>query len=312
MNGNLKSLGLLWANLATTQRYSDYVQKEDLLLFERRLRNEGVTFLTTCLPNIGKALDRFHSSYEWIPPGSFTTRDVFLEFSYADVSFRGVFDVPVFLGKAVELALKGDSLAVDCVRQLTLLFYKLEMHHAEETENAFLDRFIQTDQELGSFWDRVHSTKTGPRDQVDPDSSLRELLLDYMATYIWRVLRNEDPQNIVPRHGTGVTACKTPNWEKYHRFSYYEKLDTYYPYSSHFFFSPTHLADELEKLEKCDVIAVPRARVCLVPKDSRGPRIISCEPAEMMFIQQGIMNLMYRTIETHPLTKGRVFHGPIC
>jgi hypothetical protein len=52
--------------------------------------------------------------------------------------------------------------------------------------------------------------------------------------------------------------------------------------------------------------SVPQARVCLVPKDSRGPRIISCEPAELMFIQQGIMRKLYSHLETHHLTAGQI------
>jgi len=34
--------------------------------------------------------------------------------------------------------------------------------------------------------------------------------------------------------------------------------------------------------------------------------VISCEPAELMYIQQGLMRLLYETIETQPLTAGQV------
>lgn len=48
------------------------------------------------------------------------------------------------------------------------------------------------------------------------------------------------------------------------------------------------------------------ARVILVPKDSRGPRLISCEPLENQWIQQGIMEAIVRHVEKHPLTRDAV------
>jgi hypothetical protein len=294
MNGNHKSLLLLWENLASNQRYEPYVEEFDLRTFRRRFENEGLTFLTVVLPRIGKCLDRYHSTNEWTPPEGFELRkdvtvDPDLGFSFPTDSSK----VPVFLGNAVEAALKGDSIAVDCVRQLTLIFYKLEVDYGEEMESQFLARFEQTDLDLLSLFD-----------SVDFD---RDVIVGEMGRIIARVLCNSDPYDIVPTHGSGATACRTPNWKKHHRaLKYFEKLDNVYPYSDYFFFSYTHLADEYERLRGSDTESVPRARVCLVPKDSRGPRVISCEPAELMYIQQGIMRKLYETLEAHNLTSGRI------
>jgi len=38
----------------------------------------------------------------------------------------------------------------------------------------------------------------------------------------------------------------------------------------------------------------PPARLCLVPKDFRGPRVICIEPKENQFAQQGLMDILYR------------------
>jgi hypothetical protein len=54
------------------------------------------------------------------------------------------------------------------------------------------------------------------------------------------------------------------------------------------------------------LVADPPAKVILVPKDSRGPRLISCEPLENQWIQQGIMKELVKFIENHPLTKGMI------
>lgn len=294
LDGNLKSLGLLWANLATNQRYKPYVEEFDIRTFWRRLDNEGLTFLTVVLPRIGKALDSFHSTSEWIPPEGFTLRK---DVTWDPISGPGLLPetsrVPVFLGNAVEAAMNGDSLAVDCVRQLTLVFYKLEVDYGADKESEFLSGFRKTDMDLLSLFD-----------SVDID---RDVIIWEMGRLIKRVLCNSDPLDIVPSHGSGATACRTPNWEKHHRaLNYFEKLDNVFPYSDYFFFNHSHLADEFERLENSQPQSVPRARVCLVPKDSRGPRVISCEPAEFMFIQQGLMKRLYKTIETHSFTSGFV------
>jgi hypothetical protein len=294
INGDLKSLHLLWVNLACNRRYRLFVEEEDIKSFSIRADNEGLTFLTVTLPSIGKALDRFHATSAWIPPSGFSMKGT----QTGVVDQHGqliMYDIPLFLSKAIESALKGNSEAVDCVRQLSYVFYKLEVDHDEGTVESFLSQFIKTDGDLAHTF-------------VDlPDSeNYQRTLLKYMKDLIGRVLCNTDPFDIVPSHGGGATACRTPNWDKHHKFRYYAKLDASFPYSSHFFLSPTHLLDEYEKLEDSEVMISPLARVCLVPKDSRGPRIISCEPAELMYIQQGLMRKLYDVLETHELTAGFV------
>ncbi|DAD51793.1 RNA-directed RNA polymerase [ssRNA phage Gerhypos.1_21] len=313
--GDLKSLGLLWTNLAKNRRYQPYVSEFDIQTFNRRLLNEGLTFIAETLPTIGKALDSFHSTLEWTcPPGWESTRgrrsgsdapeyfcldssDVLPPEGLSDYVIDGnisrFYVVPLFLHTAIEAALNGDSIAVDCVRQLTLIFYKLEVGHGKEKVEQFLERFKQVDRGLVSVFDSSNVI------QAD--------IIVQMRRDLERILCNYNPLHIKPSHGSGATACRTPNWKKHHRtLQYFEKLDDVYPYSEYFFYNFTHLSDEMSRLESALPIAVPRARVCLVPKDSRGPRVISCEPAELMFIQQGIMRLLYRILETHELTSGQI------
>jgi hypothetical protein len=283
INGDLKSLLLLWENLALNQRYSSFVEMEDITSFQTRANNEGLPFLTVTLPTLGKALDNFHSTLEWKCPPHFALIG-------QDSEGR---DIPKFLGNAVHAALKGDSIAVDCVRQLSLIFYKYEVDYDDHTRERFLDQFKSTDAGLPL----LSSLK---RDNINLERLVRE-----MRRLISRVLCNTDPRIIRPSHGGGATSCRTRNEDKHHKLRYFKQLDDIYPYDDHFFYSSTHLIDEIEKLENAPV-GVPQARVCLVPKDSRGPRVISCEPCEFMYIQQGIMRLLYETIETHHMTAGQV------
>jgi hypothetical protein len=299
--GDLKSLRLLWTNLAKTS-YSEWVNESDIETFIARSTNEGIGFLTKVLPTIGKALDNYHSISEWVCPLDFQSEDRYYYMATPDpvdpkdpedsVSrYRVNVRVPIFLGRVIKFALEGDSSAVDCVRQLSYLFYKLKVDYDEATNKEFLDRFVKTDLEL--------------LDAIDFDDVFTSKLVAEMRRMIGQILCNEDPLDIRPCHGSGATACRTSNSEKYHTLRYYSKLDDVFPYSEYFYYSATHLVDEMAQLEAAKE-SVPMARVCLVPKDSRGPRIISCEPAELLYIQQGLMRKLYRAIETHPLTAGQV------
>jgi len=293
--GNLKSLHLLWVNLARNQRYRPYVTERDIETFSKRVANEGLSFLTTTLPELGKALDRFHANpWQWKYPAGFKPADfcVQVEVPFGVDLIINHYQVPLFLNSAFQSALKGDSVAVDCVRQLSYIFYKLEVDYDEELRKQFLVNFRKIDHDLATA--------------INIEDNYVLSIVAVARRLVGRILCNEDPLDIRPRHGSGATACHTKNWDKYHSLRYFRKLDDVYPYSDYFFYSATHLADELQSLEEIANESVPRARVCLVPKDSRGPRVISCEPAELMFIQQGLMRRLYAILETHPLTRGQI------
>lgn len=301
INGNLKSLISLWYHLASHQRYQCYVDKKDISTFLRRAEQEGLTFLTTTLPRIGKALDNFFATGDWLEPAGWQTVHsehlLNQKCSPTDTCHPTMSrpELPVFLGKAIRGAMEGDSLAVDCVRQLTLIFYKYEDDdYDDKVVEEFLDQFIKIDSDLPSL-------EVNERNQHSLGN-----LIGNMRRLIAKVLCNTDPRVIRPCHGGGATACHTANKDKHRKFRYIKKLDDVYPYDSHFYYSLSHLVDEIDSLENIEEIVSPHARVCLVPKDSRGPRIISCEPAEHMYIQQGLMGLLYDVIESHYLTSGYV------
>lgn len=87
---------------------------------------------------------------------------------------------------------------------------------------------------------------------------------------------------------------------------YYRSLAERFPYEDYFFFNLSHMCDELRSYLSLEELDTPVAKVVLVPKDSRGPRLISSEPLEVQWIQQMLMANMVHTIETHPLTRGLV------
>jgi len=133
-----------------------------------------------------------------------------------------------------------------------------------------------------------------------------------------RVLVGEDPRELTPAHGSGVSACGTPVFERYGKPRYIKAIDDIWSYSDYFVSGTSQLADVMPgRMESPGVPArhvwlddleeyTPCAKVLLVPKDARGPRMISCEPRECMWIQQGTMRKLVTCAEAHTLTRGLV------
>ena len=272
---NLQSLILYWDHLALELDIS----KRDRVVFRRRAENEGLKFLTTTLPAYGKELEKH--LVEGVDP------------DFSDIRFKRGRDgeTPLFLGCLLRKCLNGPhsvrATNIKKFRQLTCLFYKLEVPHESNTLDLCYNRFIEVDSSLGS-----------PNEKEETIEKARRL--------ISRLLCNCNPLTIVPQHGPGATACRTKNPDKWHKFRFIPKLDAVYPYDSHFFYNLHHVSEQLEDLMNAEVVEEPHSRLVCVPKDSRGPRLICCEPMEFQYIQQGLMRKLYSLVESHPLTKGFV------
>nr|URG15520.1 MAG: RNA dependent RNA polymerase [Leviviridae sp.] len=314
LDGDIALLTKIWWALANNQRYHGYLGDLTSSQVQASVDRMGLSFFTHALPSVGKALDGHFAGQ---PVGELGT-------SVLDFPFRR--------------ALLGDPVAVDCVRQLAYLFYKLEVPYSDDLVAEFLDAFVKTDAELDDAMDPMFS---------DHMAGMREV--------VGLALKGANPYNIRPSHGSGATACRTKNHSKYRTVRYFPCIDQVYAYSDYFYLNVDHLADAMSTselvatnsdtpvktfthrryveslpyfteegfwlvtrtMEQVEVPAgeetveglsdgVPRARIVLVPKDSRGPRVISCEPAEHMYIQQGIMGVMYAHLETRSVTRGFV------
>lgn len=145
-----------------------------------------------------------------------------------------------------------------------------------------------------------------------------DLVLMEARRLVSRVLSEEDPRDIHPKHGSGASACGTLVNQRYGTPRYVQAIDRIWPYSDYFYSGASHLCDAMPgRVEEPGAPAkhiwldhlteyTPCAKVILVPKDARGPRLISCEPRETMWIQQGLLSKLVTCLEAHPLTSGLV------
>lgn len=114
-----------------------------------------------------------------------------------------------------------------------------------------------------------------------------------------------NPLDIMPRHGPGAVSTKERHSKKYMFKQVPRRVTDIWPLDAFFYASAGHVCDEYKTFSKvCD--GESPARVILVPKDSRGPRLISCEPLSLQWVQQGLMEVIVKRVERYPLIMGNV------
>jgi hypothetical protein len=277
-----------------------------------RYAREGSSFLTKTLPRLGKALDRALTG----------------EVPLNSVGWRKLpnSQLPIFMGELFQRIFSHDgwilpTSSVKCIadmRQLCALFGKYELPYSEKQEQRVLQAFEGTENELKQYTGActkdstcLHSDigcgnafcwKTSGRTAAQycriihkAKAALEELFLDF------------DEKAIVPRHGPGAVSTKEKASSKYRWSVIPDRIRETYPLDAYFFASLNAVCDKYNRLEfeRIDGSEVP-AKIVLVPKDSRGPRVISEECLANQWTQQGLRIALYKHVERHPLTRHSV------
>lgn len=273
---------------------------------ERRVSMEGVSFLTKALPSLGKMLDKCLALEE-------TMNAERLRFSSMPNS-----KLPRFLGEFFRRIFDSEgkllpnpcTVSVSVLRQILYMFYKYELPYTSEQEQKVLDKFARTEQDLLQSDIRLDFIRQ-MLDQSISDSKRRfSYCLDDRLVHIAREARialnrlfsSFNPRDIYPRHGPGAVATRQQPWSKFVWTNVSSKITDYYPLDEYFYASKGHFCDSLNDLNRLGERTLP-ARVLLVPKDSRGPRLISCEPVDFQWVQQGLGKAIVEHVESNPLTR---------
>lgn len=306
-------LRLLIAALNDVATYTSYSTDEiwnDGREIVRRTKCEGLHFVTKALPSLGKAFDRALSSDDpfVLPEGFRAFSDDVVYPHLMWTHFERVFD------QYGVVRSDADPRSVIAIRQVCYLFYKLELPYAPEQVEETISRFCQTEvtlrRETAYLSDLLpyvqDSTQVLPGHLLPHDPIVR--ILRTARAIVCRVFSTSDPrdENFRPRHGPGSVATGEQDEEKMNFARYYKALDAEFPYDKYFFYNLTHLSDQLQEFMSFEELESGTAKVVLVPKDSRGPRLISCEPLEYQWIQQMLKDNMVQTIESHGWSRGFV------
>ena len=268
----------------------------DYETISKRTSTEGLSFLTKTLPRLGKAIDAaLLGDRLLVQDFKYRTRTVRgIRVKYALPNFLWVLLSRVFNPFTGHVLGTPDVVAVNDLRQVCFLAYKLELPYDKLTIDSVLNKFVATDAALPL------------EGQLNfPVNSIMGKALAAGNLLLRETLADMDHINIQPKHGPGVVATGEEPWEKYNLPAWYHQLEAVYPYEEYCCLNRAHYWENLYERD-FSYEDHGRAKVVLVPKDSRGPRLISCEPLAYQYIQQGIAREIVRLVEKHPLSRGRV------
>lgn len=254
----------------------------DIETLRNRVNREGFPFLSVELPKLDKALLAGISDGTFVTPDGFRTKHNSKLPSFLYGLFSEVFDdMGTYLGN------QASDAAVRDIHQFTSFFYKVETEFTLEQKFTFAEKFMATEAEVNA----LTFDKTSP-------------VLRIASDLITSVLAGFNLQDIVCKDGPGATANSTFFNKKSKKLDNYEC--TSWEYLPLFFSNNNHMWAETHRWPKEGERKEPTSKVCFVPKDSRGPRVISAEPRECQWIQQGIRGFIYDAVERSPLTRGQV------
>jgi len=279
----MKSLQLLWqATLKNLGVMCDICTTFDGKTVERRFEDEGVSFLTITLPgfceDFQKSLDR-----GWVDHDLFT-------------GFRFAGGLPVFLGGFLDLVfdrrsgklLDDPSIdAIFAIRQLTLMFSKINLRCTERRNRKAIDGYLECEKEV----------RKSDRSWTEADRlQFSRLSLLAFAPLFSRVERRINQGELRGRHGPGATADRLRGNAKYSDLHWTWRLEREFSSVDHLIPNARY-HDRLEGVDFLEPGQEKPVKVTLVPKTLKRPRIIAMEPTSMQFMQQAILEVMMEEFE---------------
>jgi len=273
----------LYSDIAEKLRVPVKESQRDLVSIQDRVAHEGLSFLTKALPQLGKALDKCLSKNEPMTVPTSFSKD---KGRTTPKLFRWLFSQVITPEGIVNPQLDTEFLMQ--LRQLLYFLYKLEIPSSEAQKAKCLQDFVEVDAGLDK------------RPDVDQE------WLDETADLIRDIFASFDPADIKPSHGPGAVATGEMNHEKHVFKRIYKSVERVYPFTEYYEYSLGAVADRWHLYENLEELESGTAKVVLVPKDSRGPRIISCEPLELQWIQQGLGRAIVKHLEKSHITGGHV------
>lgn len=194
-----------------------------------------------------------------------------------------------------------DDWAAECVHavlQLTRLFSKEESRASTARNQAALDAYVSTDEELAEHLERVDFPLLQER-----LTAVRKVLTLAFAGSLSRVDREVYDLTLLPKHGSGATADKLYGNEKWLLDEWTERLEERFPHGVMLYANDGLFYDSSESV----VLRTPEderpVKVMLVPKTPATPRVIAVEPTCMQYVQQAFHRALVPDIESSKLSQ---------
>jgi hypothetical protein len=247
----------------------------DFRTVEARTKTEGFSFLTITLPSFARDFERCLDQ-GFVDDAAFP-------------GFRRHRGLPRFLSGFLRLIFDGESgvlldgpnvLSISCVRQLTLMFKRIEDECTPQRVAAAFEGFIKCEQDV----ERFETMAVLNRQSFANYERLGTLLFGDVLSSVDREIYSGE---VIPKHGPGATADSLYGNQKWLQTLWTERLEEYFPFLEHVLpnYRYYSVLDETDFLEPGAEIPV---KVITVPKTMKSPRLIGIEPTCMQYVQQGI------------------------
>jgi len=280
----MKSLISLWNVLADefASRCSTSTTLDSKTILGR-CEHEGMSFLTITLPSFGKDF-QYCLDQGMIVPESFLP---FRKSGSCLPSFLRGFMEQVFHLDSGILMDEPDIESILAIRQLTLLFSKIEIPCTPERERKAMSDYIHCDQEVD-----VKTMQLSDSD-LSELSRLGRLLFGPMLSMVDSDIYHEE---ILPKHGPGATADRLSSNGKYLSEYWTHRLEEVFHFGDFLSPSPAYSQDWSDGINILEPGSELPSRVVSVPKTQKTPRIIAIEPSSVQYVQQGILESVNRAM----------------
>jgi hypothetical protein len=258
----------------------------------RRVEREGISFLTISLSNFGKDFEKSLDQ-------GFVGSNQFSGFHFSG-------GLPAFLQGFLRLVFSRETGrildvpnidAIYSVRQITLMWGKMEIPCSEARVRSAIQGYIKCEQEVRAS------------DASLDDNTIQRF--QRLGLLLWGdVFQSVDEDiyygRLIPKHGPGATADKLKGNLKWVQREWPERLDKEFSFGDFLVPSVRHIGDISDVLTFLEPGDERPVRVVTVPKTLKTPRIIAIEPTAMQYAQQGIYAAIQKAIDLDQVARGLV------
>jgi hypothetical protein len=254
----------------------------DFKRITKRVEHEGLSFLTIALPHFCEDLQKGLDSGV-VETTSFSG---FEKKGRLPTLLLG-FTSQLFNTQTGVLLDEPSIEAIHSLRQITLLFGKVNLPCSDARIKASFRKYIECEQDV-----RLHDAQL-PESLKEEFGLAASITLGKVFSFIDRCVYDG---SIVPKHGPGKTADKLVGNNKFLQSVWPERLEYYFPHGEFLFSSFSHFLNE-DPVDILDPGAELPVKVVAVPKTLKTPRIIAIEPTCMQYVQQGLMEKFVQSIQ---------------
>jgi len=272
----MKSLMSLWSRLAEESASQCCTSAtRDINTVASRIEHEGWSFLTITLPDFGKAIQK------WLDQGQVGIHPAFRKGREGRLPlFLGGFFNRVFDRDSGSLLDEPCVASIRALRQLTLLFGKMELACSPARNASAIRNYIECEQEVRLF-DRALA-----QGDLLEFTNMSNMLFGSIFT---RMDRDVYYERIVPKHGPGSTADRLGGNAKFDQSVWTSRLEPILSAGEHLLPNWRYY-DQLDGVNFLEPGSEVPVKVTLVPKTLKTPRVIAMEPTCMQYMQQGLLS----------------------